>query len=106
MKTENDIILELGKNIEQARITRKLTQQELADRASVSRQTVAKIENGNSVNSLSLIRVIWAMSLEENLLKALSPEKDTLGRTLAFGSLNKTVRKRRNNAPEENGEFE
>lgn len=100
--TEKELLKRIGENLEKARIVRKLSQQELAERASVSRQTISNIEKGKP--SVSLISVIWALSLDENLLKALSQEEDKLGRSLAFGSLpSKVSRKRHLN--EDNGEF-
>lgn len=90
MITKKQLLVQTGKNLEQARIVRKLTQQELADRASVSRQTIANIEKGKP--SVGLISVVWALSLEQNFIEALSPDKDVLGRSLAFGSLPSRVR--------------
>lgn len=100
--TEKALLKRIGESLEKARIVRKLSQQELAERASVSRQTISNIEKGKP--SVSLVSVIWALSLDENLLKALSQEEDKLGRSLAFGSLpSRVVGKRHLN--DDSGEF-
>ena len=44
-----DILLEIGGRIKKLRIGKKLTQQQLADKAGVSLFTIAKIEKGFSV---------------------------------------------------------
>lgn len=87
----NDLLLEVGNNIMLARKARNLTQQELADRASISRQAVAAIEKGRL--SKNLLMVIWALGLEKQLVEAISSKNDDIGRSMAFGSLPKRVSK-------------
>ncbi|KUJ72450.1 helix-turn-helix domain-containing protein [Thiomicrospira sp. WB1] len=96
--------MSIGLHLEQARLARRLKQSELAERAGVTRQTIGKIESGQSVNSENLMKIIWALGLDEVLCQALSPENDTLARSLAFGSLPKRIRSNKNQA-DEKGEF-
>lgn len=101
MITESEFLKQIGVNLEKARLTRKLSQEELASRAEVTRQTISNIEKGKP--SASLTKVIWALSLDENMIKALSPEQDSLGVSLAFGSLPSRARRKRKE--EDSGEF-
>ncbi len=67
------ILGELGARIARYRLNRNLTQEALAERAGVSRPTVARLEQGNSTTLSNLIRVLRALDLVENL-EALVPE--------------------------------
>lgn len=85
------LLLNVGNNVLLARKARNLTQQELADRASISRQAVAAIEKGNP--SKNLLVIIWALGLEKQLVEAISPKHDEIGRSMAFGSLPERISK-------------
>lgn len=61
------IIEELGKRFKAYRMQKKLTQQQLAERAGISLFTVAQIERGKSVSSIMLISVLRALRLLDNL---------------------------------------
>lgn len=84
---------DLGANLRKARLTRRMTQQELADRVNSTRQAIANIEAG--LPSKFCTEAIWALGLDAQLLMATSAEKDTVGRSLAYGSLPKRVVKSR-----------
>ncbi|GKT13078.1 MAG: hypothetical protein ISEC1_P2076 [Thiomicrorhabdus sp.] len=105
MTSEQDILKAIGKSLQSARKLRKLTQQQLADRASVSRFTISSIEKGHSSNTANFAKVIWALSLEDIFIEAIAPEKDLIGKSLAFGSLPSRVRHKKE-SDEFNGEFE
>ena len=63
--------MELGKQIKRNRQEAQLSQEELADRVYVSRQTISNWENDKSypdVNSLVLLSEIFQISLD-NLIK-------------------------------------
>ena len=63
--------MELGKQIKKHRQEKQLSQEELADRVYVSRQTISNWENDKSypdVNSLVLLSEIFQISLD-NLIK-------------------------------------
>lgn len=83
----------LGVNLRYARLARRMTQQELADRVDTTRQAIANIEAG--LPSRFYIEVIWALGLDAQLLTATSAEKDVVGRSLAYGSLPKRATKPR-----------
>lgn len=53
----------LGEVVQSSRITHGWSQTELANRAGVSRPTVARIERGDSVSMASLVKVAAALGL-------------------------------------------
>lgn len=58
-------LVEIGNSVRAARRAAGLTQQELADRASVSRPTLEKLENGRSteIGVALLARILGALDL-------------------------------------------
>jgi len=95
--TDDAVLTELGYRIGRMRIDRDITQADLAREAGVSRDTVVKVEAGQSVQSRNLIRVLRALKLIENLEIAVpqpgpSPIRlvDEAGRTRRRASRRKT----------------
>ena len=75
------ILAELGENIKLARLRRKLSTEQIAERAGISRKTLYEIERGRPNVSLgNYARVLSALGLEEDLLKV--ARDDQLGRKL------------------------
>ncbi len=82
----NRILTEMGENIKLARLRRKLSSQQVAERAGLSRPTLISIEKGSpSVSFGSYAQVLMVLGLEKDLLKVASD--DTLGRKLQDASL-------------------
>lgn len=71
--TDDTLLAELGRRLAQQRLDRDLTQQELADEAGVSRHTVHRLEDGESVTLTAFMRVLRALRLLDGL-EALVPE--------------------------------
>lgn len=72
MKLNNDlsdtaVLAELGKRLSGIRIASSLTQADLAERAAIGKRTVERIEAGESVQLISLIRALRVLGLLENL---------------------------------------
>jgi transcriptional regulator with XRE-family HTH domain len=67
------IVEEIGKRIKEYRLKKKLTQQDLAERAGISIFTVAQIEKGNPVSISMLLPVLRVLRLLDNL-EMLLPE--------------------------------
>lgn len=57
------VLTEIGIRIASLRLERNLTQAQLADRAGVSKSTVERIEDGNTAQFSSFIRVVRALGL-------------------------------------------
>jgi len=70
-QTDAAVLEELGGRIKQARLARDVKQASLAHEAGVHRNTVEKLESGNSTSLTSLIRVLRALELLPALEAAL-----------------------------------
>lgn len=63
LETEGALLAELGLRIEAHRLGQGVTQSDLAERAGVGRATVQRVEGGDSVQLLSLVRILRALDL-------------------------------------------
>ncbi len=80
------ILAELGENIKLARLRRKLSAEQVAERANISRPTLASIEKGSaSVSIGNYLLVLSVLGLEKDLL--LVAKDDELGRKLQDAGL-------------------
>ena len=66
-------LIELGKRIRQERIAAELKQQELADRAAVSTDTLSALENGRPVSTEKLARILRSLGHVDVLENILPP---------------------------------
>ena len=81
----------VGENIKLARLRRKLTMNQVSERAGISRPTLSSLEKGNPAVSLGLaLQVLLVLGLEKDIL--LLAKDDTLGRKIQDADL--TVKKR------------
>jgi len=94
MKTRNKIllpkaqktILNLGENIKLARLRRKYSTQQVAERANISRPTLLSIEKGNPTISIgALVKVLFVLGLENDITNV--AKDDELGRKLQDAEL-------------------
>jgi len=99
MKTRNNILLPraqkpltiLGENIRLARLRRRYSMEQVAERADISRPTLHSIERGNSnVTIGAYVKVLAVLGLEDDIARVATD--DILGRKLQDIGL--TVRKR------------
>jgi transcriptional regulator with XRE-family HTH domain len=75
------ILTELGENIKLARLRRKYSAEQVAERANISRPTLSAIEKGaSSVSIGSYLLVLQVLGLEKDFL--LLAKDDILGRKL------------------------
>lgn len=84
---ETSILVELGKRIQQYRISLNITQSELAQRCGLSLKTIARTEMGHDTKLSNLIKIVSEIGLSDNLdvlipepqpdYKALFEEKTT-----------------------------
>ena len=73
--------MELGKQIKMYRLENKLSQEELADRIYVSRQTISNWENDKSypdINSLVLLSEVFRVSLDKLIQGDIEAMKDVI----------------------------
>lgn len=75
------ILKELGANIKLARLRRRISSEQMAERTGTSRKTIYNIEQGSpSVSIGSYLQVLFVVGLEKDLLKVAG--EDILGRKL------------------------
>lgn len=92
------IITELGENIKLARLRRKLSAVQVAERANINRGTLFSIEKGSATVSIgSYIQVLQVLGLEKDFL--LLAKDDELGRKLQDAKLITNARAPKNNKP-------
>lgn len=83
------ILADLGENLRLARLRRKLSAQQVAERAGIGRSTLHLMENGSSGTTLGrLVSVLTVLGLEADLVGV--GLDDTLGRKLEDARLSET----------------
>jgi len=80
------MLAETGENIKLARLRRKLSTEQVAERANISRPTLWSIEKGASTVAIgAYVQVLLVLGLEKDILKLGS--EDPLGRKLQDAKL-------------------
>lgn len=96
------MLAELGARILLARLRRSLSQQQVSDRAGISRRTLREIERGAPGTSLgTLAAVLQVLGLENDI--ALLARDDELGRRLQDAELEHPARRVRRRKPVRSG---
>lgn len=91
LPTAAKILVDLGENIKLARLRRRLSAEQVSERANISRPTLLSIEKGMPGVAIgSIIQVLFVLNLEKDLLKVAAD--DILGRKLQDAEL--TVKER------------
>ncbi len=94
MKREKTVLLprltsileEMGESIKLARLRRKLSAEQVAERAGISRSTLWQVEKGTPGTSLGIYaQVLFVLGLEKDIL--LIAKDDELGRKLQDANL-------------------
>lgn len=65
--TDDAVSTELGRRLARRRLQKNLTQQQLAEEAGVDRKAVLRLEAGEPVQMITLVRVLRALGLLEAL---------------------------------------
>ena len=85
------LLAQLGENLKLSRLRRKLTTQQVAERAGITRTTLWQVEKGSPKVSLgTYAQVLFVLGMEKDLLKLATD--DELGRRLQDAQL--VIRKR------------
>ncbi len=98
-KSNNDIIVELGRRFRDYRIALRMTQKEVAEQSGVSIMTIVRFENGEGVsiglnNFVALLRTIQRL---EDIAGAIPYMPISLYEApISYGKINKRVKKRKN----------
>ena len=86
------LLVDLGENLRLARLRRKLSAEQVAERAGISRSTLHLMENGSAGISLGkLVQVLAVLGLEQDLSAV--GNDDVLGRKLEDARLTETRRR-------------
>lgn len=62
-----DYIIDLGKKIKAYRILKGLSQQDLEDKTGVSKRSISRLEQGESVQMDTLFKILLALDLGDNI---------------------------------------
>ena len=80
------VLKELGENLRLARLRRKLSTEQVSERANIGRKTLYNIENGSPSVAMGMYcQVLFVLGLEKDLLKVAAD--DILGRKLQDAEL-------------------
>lgn len=102
----SQILLEIGSRLKQARIRENYTQAELAEMAGVSKGSLERTEKGESVQFLTLIKILRQLDLIGNLDGLLTESDATPLEILRFGTEKKRQRVRNSDKPADESEWE
>lgn len=81
MPSSSKILKELGENLKMARLRRKITAEQVAQRANISRSTLWMMEKGSPAVAMgAYCQVLFVLGLENDLLKV--GADDVLGKKL------------------------
>ena len=65
--SDHAIVTEIGQSIQQMRLNRNLTQQQLADMSGVNRVTISRLEGGQASTLLTLVQILRALDKLDTL---------------------------------------
>jgi transcriptional regulator with XRE-family HTH domain len=84
----------LGTNLRTARVRRKLTLENLAQRVGVSRRILSDVERGKPSTGIGIyVAALWALGLLDHLSPVADPTKDAEGLALTLARQRSRVRK-------------
>ena len=66
--SDKAILAEIGKRLKSKRLRKNLSQQELAERTGLSRNTISDMENGGSTTLQNFIRILRALDTLDNIV--------------------------------------
>jgi len=91
-----DILKQLGRNIRIARLRRKLSREQLAERIGLSRYVLADIEKGKPTTAIAAyLGALWVLGLIRDMQEVADPDRDEEGKILERARSPKTAPKRK-----------
>ncbi len=91
-----DILNRLGRNIRTARLRRKLSMEELAERVGISRYGLADLEKGKPTTAIAAyLGALWVLGLIRDMREVADPDRDEEGKILERARSPKTAPKRK-----------
>ncbi len=91
-----DILNRLGRNIRTARLRRKLSMEEMAERVGISRYVLADIEKGKPTTAIAAyLGALWVLGLLRDMREVADPDRDEEGKILERARSPKTAPKRK-----------
>ena len=67
MKSYQEYIVELGKKIKTYRIMKELSQEDLSDKTGISKRSISRLEQGESIQMDNLFKILIALDLGDNI---------------------------------------
>ncbi len=93
-KGHQEYIRELGQKIKTYRIMKDMSQQDMEDKTGVSKRSISRLEQGESVQVDNLFKILLALNLGENI-ELLVPDQTNRPSFYLEKSDNKTKRVRK-----------
>ena len=91
-----DILKRLGRNLRIARLRRKLSREELAERVGISRYVLADIEKGKPTTAIAAyLGALWVLGSLRDMREVADPDSDEEGKILERARSPKTAPKRK-----------
>lgn len=66
-KSDQEYIKELGQKIKTYRIMKEMSQQDLADKTGVSKRSISRLEQGETLQVDNLFKILLALDLGDNI---------------------------------------
>jgi len=91
-----DILKRLGRNIRTARLRRRLSMKNLAERIGISRYVMADVEKGKPTTAIAAyLGALWALGLHSDIRNLADPDRDEEGKILERARSPRTAPKRK-----------
>ena len=91
-----EILNRLGRNIRTARLRRKLSMEEVAERIGISRYVLADIEKGKPTTAIAAyLGALWVLGILRDMREVADPDRDEEGKILELARSPKTAPKRK-----------
>lgn len=98
--SDDTVIKEIGARLQQMRLDRNLIRTDLAEQAGVSRSTIERVESGESVQLVNLIRICRALGILTQFEAVFpTPTPSPIEQLKLHGNRRRRASKKRSDAP-------